>query len=109
MKYVMMYHIDKLFPKAVWLYNHRISSVKPKEIKSKHFVHCALEVWSALYLDKSFSLDNKNNISYSIAAMVYAEIELKKKVDWQTILIRNKKDRMEYAKVDILDNFNFFW
>jgi chromosome segregation ATPase len=41
----------------------------------------ALEVWSALYPDKPFGPNNKNIISYSMAAMVYAEIELKKKVD----------------------------
>ena len=40
--------------------------------------------------------------------MVYAEIELKKKVDWQTIFIKNKENRTEYAKADIPNNFNFF-
>jgi hypothetical protein len=43
-----------------------------------------------------------------MAVMVYAEIELKRKVDWQTLLTRNKEDRMEYAKADICDNFKFF-
>ena len=80
-KYVKMYHLDKLFPKAVWKYNHRVFGVKLGENKSKHFAHCALEVWSALYPDKSFGLNNKNIISYSMAVMVYAEIELKRKVD----------------------------
>jgi hypothetical protein len=103
-----MHHIDKLFPDAVWEYNHRVSGVKPKESKSKHFVHRALEVWSVLYPDKPFGPNNKNIISYSIAAMVYAEIELKRKVDWRTLLTRNKEDRTEYAKVYIPDNFNSF-
>jgi len=40
--------------------------------------------------------------------MVYAELELKRKVDWRTVLTRNKEDRTEYAKVDIPDNFSFF-
>ena len=80
-KYVKMYHINKIFLEEVRLNNHRVSSVKPKESKSKYFVHRALEVWSALYRDKSFGLNNKNIISYSMAAMVYVEIELKKKVD----------------------------
>jgi hypothetical protein len=81
-KYVKMHHIDKLFPQAVWNYNHRVSSIKPRKSKSKHFVHRALEVWSALYLDKPFGPNNKNIISYSMAAMVYAELVLKRKVDW---------------------------
>jgi hypothetical protein len=107
-KYVKMHHIDKLFPEAVWKYNHRVSGVKPGESKPKHFAHRALEVWSALYPDKPFGPNNKNIISYSMAAMVYAEIELKRKVDWRTLLTRNKEDRTEYAKTDVLDNFSFF-
>jgi hypothetical protein len=43
-----------------------------------------------------------------MAAMVYAEIELKRKVDWQTVFTRNKEDRTGYAKTDVPDNFNFF-
>jgi hypothetical protein len=107
-KYVKMHYIDKLFPEAVWNYNHRVSAVKPGENKSKHFAHHALEVWSALYPDKSFGPNNKNIISYSMAAMVYAEIEMKRKVDWRTVLTRNKEDRTEYAKSDVPHNFSFF-
>jgi hypothetical protein len=107
-KYVKMHHIDKLFPEVVWEYNHRVSGIKSGENKSKHFTHRALEVWSALYPDKPFGPNNKNIISYSMAAMVYAEIELKRKVDWQIVFTRNKEDRTEYAKTDVLDNFNFF-
>jgi hypothetical protein len=107
-KYVKMHHIDKLFPKAVWKYNHRVSGVKSGENKSKHFAHRALEVWSASYPAKPFDLNNKNIISYSIAAMVYVEIELKRKVDWRTVFTRNKEDRTEYTKTDVPDNFNFF-
>jgi hypothetical protein len=107
-KYMKMYHIDKLFPEAMWKYNHRVSGVKPGESTSKHFAHRALEVWSPLYPDKPFGSNNKNIIYYSMAAMVYAEIELKRKVDWQTIFTRNKEDRTEYAKADVSDNFSFF-
>jgi hypothetical protein len=103
-----MHHIDKLFPKAVWDYNHRASGVKPKESTSKYFAHRAFEVWSILYPDKPFGPNNKNIISYSMAAMVYAEIELKRKVDWRTLLTRNKEDKTGYAKADIPDNFTFF-
>jgi hypothetical protein len=107
-KYVKMHHIDKLFLEAMWEYNHRVSGVKPDENKSKHFAHRALEVSSALYPDKPFGPKYKNIISYSMAAMVYAEIELKRKVDWRTVFTRNKEDRTEYAKVDVPDNFSFF-
>jgi hypothetical protein len=77
-----MHHIDKLFPQAVWNYNHKASGVKPSESTSKHFAHRALEVWSALYPEKPFGTKNKNIISYSMVAMLYAELELKRKVDW---------------------------
>jgi hypothetical protein len=105
---VKLHHIDKFFPEAVWEYNLRASGVKPKENKSKHFTHLALEVWSVLYPDKPFCPNNKNIISYSMAAMVYAEIELKRKVDWRTRLTRNMEDRTGYTKADIPNNFTFF-
>jgi hypothetical protein len=38
--------------------------------------------------------------------MVYAEIELKRKVDWRTVFTRNKEDRTDYA--DVPNNFSFF-
>jgi len=107
-KFVKMAHINKLFPENVWKYNQNNFGVKPKESKSKHFAHRALEVWAALYPNKPFGPDNKNIISYSLAAMVYAELELKKKVDWRSVLTRNKEDRTEYSKPDIPDNFSFF-
>jgi hypothetical protein len=53
-------------------------------------------------------MNNKNIISYSVVAMVYAEIELKRKVDWRTVFTKNKEDRTEYAKADVPDNFSFF-
>jgi hypothetical protein len=92
----------------VWNYNHRVSGIKPSESKSKQFAHRAFEIWSALYLDKPFGLKNKNIISYSMAAMLYAELVLKRKVDWRTLLTRNKKNRTEYAEKDVPNNFNFF-
>jgi hypothetical protein len=105
-KYVKMHHIDKLFPQAVWNYNHRASGVKPSKNTSKHIVHCALEFWSPLYLEKPFGSKNKNIISYSMVAMLYVELELKRKVDWRTLLPRNKGDRTEYAERDVPDNFS---
>jgi hypothetical protein len=107
-KYVKMHHIDKLFPEAVWKYNHRVFGVKPSESKSGHFAHRALEVWSALYPDKPFGPNNKNIISYSMVAIVYAEIELKRKVDFWTVFTRNKEDKTGYAKANVPDNFSFF-
>ena len=107
-KYMKIHHIDKFFSEAVWNFNHRVSGVKPSEIESKHFVYRALEVWSALYLDKFFGPNNKNIIFYSIIAMVYIEVELKKKVDWRIVFTINKEDRTKYAKANIPDNFSFF-
>jgi hypothetical protein len=43
-----------------------------------------------------------------MAAMLYAELELKRKVDWRTLLTRNKEDRTEYAEKDVPDNFSTF-
>jgi hypothetical protein len=105
-RYVKMHHIDKLFLQVVWNYNHKTSGVKPSESTSKYFAHRALEVWSALYPNKPFGSKNKNIISYSMAAMLYAEMELKRKVDWRTLLTRNKGDRAEYAERDVPDNFS---
>ena len=79
-KYVKMPHINKFFLEVVWLYNHRVSGVKLKESKSKYFSHCALEVWSVLYPDKPFGPNNKNYFLF-YGAMVYVEIELRRKVD----------------------------
>jgi hypothetical protein len=107
-RYVKMHHIDKFFPHAVWNYSHKAPSVKPSENTSKHFAHHALEVWSALYPDNPFGSKNKNIISYSMAAMLYVELELKRKVDWQSLLTRNKGDRTEYAERDVPDNFSTF-
>jgi hypothetical protein len=81
-RYIKMHHIEKFFLQAVWNYNHKASGVKPSESTSKHFVHRALEVWSALYPDKPFGSKNKNIISYYMAVMLYTELELKRKVDW---------------------------
>jgi hypothetical protein len=86
-RYVKMHYIDKLFPETVWNYNYRVSGVKPSESTSKHFAHHALEVWSALYPDKPFDPKNKNIISYSMAAILYVELVLKKKVDWQSLFL----------------------
>jgi hypothetical protein len=80
-KYMKMYHIDKLFSPLVWNYNPKVSGVKPSESTSKHFEHRALEVWFVLYQDRPFGSKNKN-IIYSLATMLYAELELKRKVDW---------------------------
>ena len=69
-KYVKLYHIDKLFLEVMWTYNHRVFSIKPKKNKSKYFAHRVLEVWFALYPDKSFGPNNKNIISYSMMTMI---------------------------------------
>jgi hypothetical protein len=103
-----MYHIDKIFPCMVWNYNHKVFGVKPSESTSKHFEHRALEVWSALYPNKPFGSKNKNISSYSLAAMLYAELELKKKVDWRMVLTKNKEDKTKYSERDVPNNFSTF-
>jgi hypothetical protein len=103
-----MHHIDKLFPQAVWNYNQKASGVKPIESTSKHFAYRALEVWSALYPDRPFGSNNKNIISYFMVAMLYVELVLMRKVDWRSLLTRNKGDRTEYAEKDVPDNFSTF-
>jgi hypothetical protein len=61
-----------------------------------------------LYPDRPFGSKNKNIITYSLAAMLYTELELKRKVDWQMVLTKNKEDRMEYAERDVPDNYSTF-
>ena len=39
-----MYHINNLFPHAVWNYNYKAFGMKPSKNTSKHFAHRALEV-----------------------------------------------------------------
>jgi hypothetical protein len=80
--------------------------VKPSESTSKHYAHCALEVWSVLYPTKPFGVKNTNIISYSIAAMLYAKLKLKKKVDWRTLFTKKKNDRADYGQRDVPDNFS---
>ena len=43
-----------------------------------------------------------------MAAILYADLELKRKVDWRTLLTRNKRNRTEYVKKDVPDNFSTF-
>ena len=43
-----------------------------------------------------------------MAAMLYVELELKRKVDSQSLLTRNKRDITEYVERDMLDNFSTF-
>jgi hypothetical protein len=91
-KYVKMYHIDKLFPSAVWSYNHNVSGVKPSESTLEHFKHRVLEVWSTLYSERTFGPKNKNIISYSLTTILYVELVLKRKVDWRMVFTRNLEE-----------------
>jgi hypothetical protein len=43
-KYVEMYHIDKLFPCAMWELNNNISGIKPSKSILEHFAHHAVGV-----------------------------------------------------------------
>ena len=80
-KYVKMYHIGKLWPQELHAGHTREFSFKPASCLSPHFVHRSVEVWRALFGDKSMS---KGRINYTIASMVYTELKLARKVDWST-------------------------
>ena len=64
-----------------------------------------MEVWSTLYTEKPFGVQNKNIITYFIAAMLYAEFELKWKVYWRSLFTRKKNDKSEYEQRIVLNKF----
>ncbi len=80
-QYIKMYHIDKLWPLEAHKGHTRDFCCKPWNCNNKHFVHRSAEVWHALFGDKPRS---KGYINYSVACMVYAELQLGRKVDWST-------------------------
>jgi hypothetical protein len=49
--------------------------------KDDHFIHQAKEVWRALFGNRERS---KGLLNYGLLTMVYAELQLERKVDWST-------------------------
>ncbi len=103
-QYVKMYHIDKLWPRECHKNHNRDYCCNPRTCNDKHFVHRAEQVCRVLFRDK---LRNKGNINYTLAAMVYSKLVLKRKVDWSTFpttsqfpLLLSKDQR------DIPDSYN---
>jgi len=97
-KYVKMYHIGKLWPRDCHEVNTKNFACKPGMCNDDHFIYHGHEVWQALFGDRPRSKDYFN---YSLLAMVYAELILKRKVDWRTFpttarellqIGRNQKD-----------------
>ena len=80
-KYVKMYHIDKLWPRECHESHTKNFACRPWMCKNDHFNHRAEEVWRALFGDRP---RNKGFFNYSLVSMVYAELILKRKVDWST-------------------------
>ena len=102
-QYVKMYHIDKLWPWESHARHTTDFSCKPLTCKNKHFVHRAKEVWRAMFGGKSMS---KGYINYSLASMVYAELQLHKKVDWSTFQTKKKNPLLlQINQKDIPDSW----
>ena len=80
-RYVKMYHIGKLWPPECHVLHNKEYCFKPATCLNAHFVHRSMEVWRALFGHKPMS---KGKINYSLACMVYAEIVLGRKVEWNT-------------------------
>jgi hypothetical protein len=81
MKYVKMCHIDKLWPKECHAAHTKSFACRPWTCNDDHFIHRAKEVWRALFGNRE---KNKGLFDYGLVAMVYAELKLERKVDWNT-------------------------
>jgi hypothetical protein len=80
-KYVKMCHIDKLWPKECYAVHTKSFACRPWTCNDDHFIHRAEEVWRALFGNREKS---KGLFNYDLVAMVYAELKLERKVDWNT-------------------------
>lgn len=80
-KYVKMYHIGKCWPKQYHQVHTRSFSCNPATCHDDHFLHRAEEVWVALFGDRG---KTKGYYTYTLLSMVYAEVILKRKVNWST-------------------------
>jgi hypothetical protein len=82
-KYVDWCHINKLFP--FWRHKEHRTQSKANLAYSKNedFTQRCLEVWMAIYLEPK--VYRNDNFCFCLVQMVYAEIILKKKVDWTTL------------------------
>ena len=80
-KYVKMYHIGKLWPREELEVHSKAHACKSSGCKDDLFIHRAHEVWRALFGDRDYS---KSGFQYGLLAMVYAELILKREVNWGT-------------------------
>jgi hypothetical protein len=80
--YIAWCHIGKLFPHHRHEKHVKLNSANLHYCKHDEFVQRCIEVWRFLYKGKNVM---KNEVSLSIAQMVYAEVILEKAVDWSTI------------------------
>ena len=82
-KYVDWCHINKLFP--FWRHKAHVDSNKANVgyCKNEDFKQRCCEVWMKIYTgDGNF---RSSKVSFFLVQMVYAEVVLKKEVDWRTI------------------------
>lgn len=101
-KYVKMYHIDKLFPVHVHELHHRQKGVKAETCTHNHFVHRANEVHAVLFPGRQHS---KGFIKYGFAAMLYAEVILKRTMDWRTVPMKRSVDKTKHPHPHVPDTY----
>ena len=80
--YIEWCHIGKLFPAWRHHYNRHTNKANLKYCENSAFVQRCVEVWQVLYRNPFVE---RNEVTLSIARGVYAEVALKKDVDWSTI------------------------
>jgi len=80
-KYVKMYHIGKHWPRECHPVDTKAFTCNPTKCLNEHFMFRCEEVWRSLFGDRP---KGKGAFPYILMAMVYAELILKRKVNWST-------------------------
>ena len=101
-KYVKWYHIDKVFPEHRWPLHHNQGVALNRTCIDPHFKHRLLEVVQTLFPGNAQLL---TRASYNLAAMVYAELRLHRKVDWRTVKTKKTCMQTSYPNADIPDTY----
>ena len=91
-KYITMSHLLRMWPnvetKLTWndRWEFPLEKCRNDDIAERY-----IEVYDALHEKKWEALQRTPMMTYSNTAMVYAEVILKKRVDWSTATARNKR------------------
>ena len=80
--YIEWCHIGKLFPAWRHHHNRHTNKANLKYCENPAFVQRCIEIWQVLY---KTPFVERNEVTLSIARGAYAEVVLKKEVDWSTI------------------------